>query len=527
MSKFNKVRGNARGSGPISTYAQPTGLTHEGAPGYAQDRKSELFLLAVSNMASEDTFYETARERDDRYAALVRDVALDDGNWTAAFLAWLRGEANMRSASLVGALEAARGMVAAGIPGSRAMVASVLQRADEPGEALGYWLSRYGRAIPKPVKRGVADAASRLYNERSLLKYDTVTHAVRFADVLDLTHPQPDAAKPWQPELFRVALERRHNRDTADLGALRTITANAALRAESVGRPDVLLDAERLREAGMTWEDALSLAGVQVDKARLWEALIPGMGYMALLRNLRNFDEAGVSDRVAASVAARLADQAEVARSRQLPFRFVSAYEAAPSQRWGHALDTALSLSLRNLPALPGRSLVLVDTSASMTSMAYSRNSRMTPAKAAALFGVALAAKLGSHNVDLVGFADGVFWHRIGRARSVLRQVEKFVARTGEVGHGTNITGALAAAYHRHDRVFVISDMQTMTPGTTDAVPPHIPMYGFNLGGYRHAAYPTGPNRHELGGLTDATFRMIPLIEAGRRGDWPWASRPR
>ena len=56
-----------------------------------------------------------------------------------------------------------------------------------------------------------------------------------------------------------------------------------------------------LRLAGMTWEDALSLAGNRVPKKDLWEALIPTMGYMALLRNLRNFSEAGI-DMVAAAL---------------------------------------------------------------------------------------------------------------------------------------------------------------------------------------------------------------------------------
>jgi hypothetical protein len=56
-------------------------------------------------------------------------------------------------------------------------VDSVLQRADEPGEALAYWTATYGRAIPKPVKHGIADAVGRLYTERSLLKYDNATDA--------------------------------------------------------------------------------------------------------------------------------------------------------------------------------------------------------------------------------------------------------------------------------------------------------------------------------------------------------------
>jgi hypothetical protein len=56
----------------------------------------------------------------------------------------------------------------------------------------------------------VADAIGRLYTEFNLLKYDTGAHAFRFADVIDLVHPAP--AAPWQGDLFRVALNRQHNR---------------------------------------------------------------------------------------------------------------------------------------------------------------------------------------------------------------------------------------------------------------------------------------------------------------------------
>ncbi len=45
----------------------------------------------------------------------------------------------------------------------------------------------------------------------------------------------------------------------------------------------------------------------------------------------------------------------------------------------------------------------------------------------------------------------------------------------------------------------------------------------FNLGGYQQATFATGSaNRHEFGGLTDATFKAIPLLEAGRNADWPF-----
>jgi hypothetical protein len=43
-------------------------------------------------------------------------------------------------------------MLGADVAGARQIVDSVLQRGDEPGEALAYWTATYGRAVPKPVK---------------------------------------------------------------------------------------------------------------------------------------------------------------------------------------------------------------------------------------------------------------------------------------------------------------------------------------------------------------------------------------
>ena len=918
MAKFNIFRARPAGTSPVATAPGPTGRTHEGGDGYERDTKSELFLLAVSNMGGEDTFYESGRKRDNRFAQLVHDAALADPEWTARLLKWLRSEANMRTASLVGAAEFVLARLVAesgeGVT-NRAVVDSVLQRADEPGELLAYWTGQNGRRVPKPIKRGISDAVARLYDERAVLKWDSDARGYRMADVLNLAHPSPAAA--WQGALFQYVLDRRRDADVAVPEALRVVAARRELMAWPVeqrralfSRPDA---ADVLRRAGMTWE---AVAGwLQGPLTReVWEALAPSMGHMACLaegtpvwladgttapieevvarrlpvlsydkawdtrpvkyganqgprdhsvgnlvptvpsawldtgirpvvtirfasgrsidattdhrwirqrrtgrqawewttsnelqpgdripvpltadhfgdegdawdgyfvgamlgdggmtaltpefhgdphegavafmreyaakhgcgttettngkivrlrfpfkqwkrnpvterlraydvwgkrcevkalpnrpfsrefwigalsglidtdgcvrervnakgtvhgsveyatvsrrlaeqvsdallrlgitsivreravrvssgpiqsrlpihivevnratavvrlaqlldlrigykaaklarlaellahvaparsemhgydeavaldrvvaiedggerptycvtvepsnvfvaaglvtgnclRNLRNFDEAGMSDEAASQVAARLADPGQVARSRQFPFRFLSAYEAAPSLRWGHALDQALQASLSNLPALPGRSLILIDTSASMTGGAISARSKVTPAKAAAVFGVALGAK--GEQVDVVGFADGTFRHDVPRGASVIREVDRFLGRIGEVGHGTDIVGSLRRSYQRHDRVFIISDMQTMSgyhgKGVSDVVPAHVPIYGFNLGGYQQAAYATGKAcRHEFGGLTDATFRMVPLLEAGQNATWPF-----
>ncbi|WBB94105.1 TROVE domain-containing protein [Verrucosispora sp. WMMC514] len=523
MSKFNRTAVRPAAQSPIVTASTPTGQTHEGGQGFAREAQSELFLLAVSNMVAEKTFYESADTRDERYERLIGQVAVADPAWMLGFVGWLRGDANMRSASIVAAVEAVRARLAAGVAEgpvtNRQLIAAAMLRADEPGELLAYWLGRYGARIPKPVKRGVADAVVRLYTQRSLLKYDTVSKGLRFGRVLDLVHPV--AQSPEQGALFAHAHERLRNRAWAvDAEALPIVAFNATLRELATeGDPGRLLDAENLRRAGMTWEDALSLAGDRVDKARLWEALIPSMGLMALARNLRNFDQAGVSDEMAATVAARIADPAEVAKSRMFPFRWLAAYRSAPSLRWGHALDKALSASLANVPALAGRTLILVDTSGSMMDRMSGR-SELTRADAAGVFAAGLA--LRTESPTLVWFNNTSGEVTVPRGGSLLRLVDSIPKPNG----GTYTASAVRRWFAGHDRVVIVTDEQSAWDGSPAAeVPARTPLYTWNLAGYRHGHGPSGGRfRHTFGGLTDQAFRMIPLLERGVSGAWPWES---
>lgn len=154
-------------------------------------------------------------------------------------------------------------------------------RADEPGEALAYWTGRYGRALPKPLKRGVADAVQRLHTERALVKYDAGSRAWRFSDVLNLAHASPAADRPWQGALFVHAHERRHERGVRpDAGVLPLVAAHGAFPDRVEQDPELLLDPDELHRAGFTWESALSLTGGRLDQARLWEALIPSFSLL-------------------------------------------------------------------------------------------------------------------------------------------------------------------------------------------------------------------------------------------------------
>ncbi|MEV6011088.1 TROVE domain-containing protein [Streptomyces sp. NPDC051976] len=528
MGKFTFAR--RAPTAPVSTTGAAT-ATFEGGAAFRRDAKSDLFLCAVTNMVGEDTFYERAGDRDQRFRDLVHAATAADPDWVAAFVPYLRGEMNMRSAAIVVAAESALARRAGtGVPATvpvRRMVADAMLRADEPAEFIAYWKSRTGKVtLPGGVQRGVADAVARLFTERAALKYDGVASAWRMADVVALAKPVPSG--PWQADLFDYLADRRWKRDTVRVtDRLPVLSAyRAAMEMPEAERREwFLADPRRLRAAGMTWEQLSSLGPMD---AAAWAAIAPSMGLMALTRNLRNLDEAGVSEEVAAAVGARFADPDEVRRSRQFPYRFLSAYRTAPSLRWGHALERALLASTANIPALPGRTLVLVDTSASMTG-AVSARSRIRHVDVGALFAVALAAR--GCEVDLAGYADGVFAHRLRRGGSVLRQTDEFCARVGEVGHGTETVAALRRSYRGHDRVLVFSDMQAFAhPGhgrqglsVSEAVPARVPLFGVNTTGYAPSAIDTRQeHRYEIGGFSDKLFTMVELLGRGRDAVWPW-----
>ncbi|MFI9330247.1 hypothetical protein ACIGZJ_22210 [Kitasatospora sp. NPDC052868] len=98
------------------------------------------------------------------------------------------------------------------------------------------------------------------------------------------------------------------------------------------------------------------------------------------------------------------------------------------------------------------------------------------------------------------------------------------VERFHDLG-GTDTAGAVARHFDDHHRVVVITDEQPGLFGRLDpfaSVPPGVPVYTWNLCGYRTGHAPPAPNRHVFGGLSDAAFRLVPLLEAGGTEQWPW-----
>lgn len=601
MSRLNT--GSKLITAPMKTEPKPSGKTHEGGPGFLRDPRTELFMRATTVFAGEGTFYEKGDQSDARMIALARQLAVEDWPWLAQFLPWLRLQGNIRTSSVMLAAEAAHARAEAKLhgylwndkgtdffttptpPTTRKVVDLVLQRGDEPTEMIQYCLKTWGK-IPMAVRRGVSDAMTRLWGERSVIRYDKPERPLRFADAIELIHPDPKAE--WQSDLFRYLLDERHHPGGKDKhgnpreipASLPAITLRKAmsklppadrhsLAAEALRDRGGVVNAQLQGAAAGQWEWIMSWLGEGVTSAtegdgahplterQRWSLVIPWMGYMAVLRNLRNFDQAGLAESMASKVAQRLADRDEVASSRQLPFRFLTAWLNAPSVRWGNALEQALQASLPNVPELSGHTLIMVDTSGSMTRELSVREQRpLRPGQkppvrpkmvqAAALFALALALR-NPRRVDVVGFAsppgpgcDGNFLVQgIEPGASLLRLTEMLMNCVGMVGTGTAIEQNLRKVFDsgRHDRVVIFSDEQTIKGGpnwdsyraswlgigdVTTAIPASVPMYAWNLGGYSYGAMATGSNRYCLSGLTDASFGIMQRIENGQSAKWPW-----
>jgi TROVE domain len=513
--------------------------THEGGLGFAREPKAELYVACVSGL-NEPTFYESAEDRHKRLVDLVRTVTDEDPEWMLRFVEWLRGTANIRTVSVLVACEAVKARLDAGKTGlNRRFVSAVCQRPDEPGQVIAYWQSRYGRNLPMPLKRGLADAATRLFTERSALRYDGGASEIRLGDVIEMVHPTPKG--PEQSALFGWLLDRRHKRretPAADLDVLRSVSARVRLSALPVAERHAfarqVLAAEPHAEAewiaalagqwewGKSWlgQDSEDTTFDRLSEAEQWELMAPFMGVMALLRNLRNLDEAKVSTDTQLNVKAVLSSEDEVKRSRMFPFRWFSAYKATQGNHWSEALGKGLQHSMANVPS--GRTLILVDTSGSMYSR-VSAHSQVQWWEMAALFGTALA--LRAEGADLVQFGTNSARVVVDPTVSVLEHLRRFHSLGGTYTHEAVQTWFDPA---KHTRVVIVTDEQysggyrVRRETVGDLIPDDVPLFVWNLAGYSPAQGEAGPHRHTLGGLTDASFGLIPLLEGADLAEFPF-----
>ena len=192
-----------------------------------------------------------------------------------------------------------------------------------------------------------------------------------------------------------------------------------------------------------TWETALSRGR---DKKEVFTRLLQErkLGYYALLRNLRNMRDAGVDQRLVH----------EALRARRgaggiQPFRYIAAARAVPA--WEPMIDEALLASIADMPRLRGRTIILVDVSASMN-VKLSAKSDLTRMDAAA----GLAAIIPG-DVRVITFSSRLVEVPPRRGMAGVDAVLRSQV------HSSTLLGSavLAANREKHDRLIVITDEQS------------------------------------------------------------------
>ena len=325
----------------------------------------------------------------------------------------------------------------------RAMVADtlarVIQRADELAEFVAvYW--KDGRVpLSGQVKKGLA-AAFPKFDEYALAKYDR-GGPIKLRDVLFLSHAKP--------------------RDEAQAAVWRKLIWGR------LATPD-------------TWEVALSASGERsgeegtdkqgADKREAWQRLLAEnkLGAPALLRNLRNMREAGVEEGLV------LAALRSMNAARVLPFRFLAAARYAP--QWEEALEVAMLKCVAEQEKLPGKTIVLVDISGSMTAQ-LSRRSEMLRTDAA--YGLAVLLREIGEKVGVYSFSDELVEVPARRGFALRDAID-----ASQRHNGTQLGKAVEGLNQKekYDRLIVISDEQTH-----DSVPgPKGKGYVINVASYKN-----------------------------------------
>ncbi len=358
----------------------------------------ELKRTTLACMLWEDGFYESGVSVADRIKALVPQC---DPVRVSALAQVAREQFKLRHVPLLLVREMARHKTHT--PLVAQTLDLIIQRPDELTEFLAiYW--KDGKCpLAASVKKGLAKAFTK-FDAYSLAKYNR-DGAIKLRDVLFLCHARPlgpDQAETWKQ-----------------------------LVAGTLPTPD-------------TWEVELSASK---DKKTSWTRLLAEkkLGGLALLRNLRNMKEAGITDadlRVAVN---------DMRTDRVLPFRFISAAKYAPNLE--PELEAAMMRGLDGHGRLLGHTILLIDVSGSMSAPVSSKSDLRRIDAACAL---AMLLREICETVEVRVF-NGTSKALPPRHGFALR--DQIIA---SLGGSTRLGAAVKeVAAIPHDRLIVISDEQS------------------------------------------------------------------
>lgn len=438
--------------------------------------RDKLVTMVLTTMFNEKKYY------GDNSSEIIELAKKVDAEFVAKLAVYARTIFNLRSVSHV--LIAILANRNDGKQYVQSVISQSALRADDITEILSCYLSMFGKPIPNCLKKGLGKAMYK-FNEYQFAKYNGGKKLVKFKDVLRITHARPL---------------------TTDMDIL-------------FGK---ILD-DNL-EIPYTWETELSAKG---NTKEVWEELIDSgkVGYMALLRNLSNIIESRASNIDRALDI--LSNIDNVKRSKQLPFRYFSAYKTLQRYNKGstkvyNALELALRASVNNMSRLKGRTLIAIDNSGSM-GYSISDKSIITCADIAGVLGAIASyicddVKVQTFNTSLRDVPTNSF-------SSILDTASNLVRARG----GTNMELPFLKAIKDkdyYDRIIILSDnevnggyrgstpIQALANKYKREVNPNVWVHAIDLQGYGTQQF-IGKNVNIISGWSEKVLNFIDIAESG------------
>lgn len=454
---------------------------HDGHVAYSMTDKAKLITQVLTSFFNEAKFYS---KDDSSMIATLQRVIKTDPEFVSKLAVYARREFNMRSVAHV--LTGYLAHEVEGKPYVKDTIRGICLRGDDATELMSFYLNTFGRPIPNSVRRGI-NAVFAGFDEYTLAKYKGTGKALKMRDLLMLCHPAPK--DDTQSDMWRRLLE------------------------DKLATP-------------MTWETELSAKG---NNKETWEGLIDSgkCGYMALLRNARNIINANPDN--IEKFWQTIENPAAVRKSKQLPFRFLSAYREiyrlpGVGSRALDALESAVEASIANMPKLPGTTVIAVDVSGSMMTNISSKSS-IRCVEIGMMLG--LIANRICENGLFYTFDTKIEKHAMSRRTGILDAVVNHSPHGG----GTNMVLPFAMMINEHikaDRIIIISDnecnsgysmwghktVQTLADEYRRKTNRDLWVHAIDLQGYGTQQF-AGPKTNLIAGWSEKVFNFITLAEQG------------
>lgn len=465
------------------------------------DAATRLIMTVGSAFFAEPQFYGKTGDIANHMIATAIEIANGKNPEDLLIIArWARDEMNMRTTPMVLLAIAAHEVPTKEF--TRRYIRASVKRADDVLQIFAAYLAMFGKPMPNSLRRGLSDAIAKL-TQWDIFRYKGNSHP-NFKDVLKMVGRSD--GYPLDKKTYDAIMN-----DTVEV---QTATVQGASRRE-VALADSFNDAKAAILSGhLPWEPVVSKFG---SKKEVWEFLIDNglVGYMAMLRNLRNFEQVAISDKYWEIVEGVLVEGA--GKARQLPFRYVSAYFSVSENKTRTIIAKALEAVLTNGEyKLDGKTAVLVDTSGSMDTPVSGESVVNLRATAASLAGI--IAKSG--DADIVCFSTKAEHFPYDGLMSVMAIVEKIMRW---YSGGTYAELAIRALDKHYDRVVMLSDMQTYGDSVQDELNRYESKYGktryysINMAGYEVTPV---TDRHQgvtlMGGWSEKILSFIKEIENPR-----------